>query len=200
MKHRLALLIGALLLPGAAWAQRLQNIDIYMLGVPAYTSSQTIPGSNVTVQKARGFSTTTGYGYQIARTSAGSIWLDVSPAFVLAGLSDSSIGGRANNNFAALTLGLRFMLPIHSRIALLGTAAGGGGYFNYPVIAGGAEPRVTSHSTFHGVVQLGGGLDFRLTRKLSIRGEVRDYSTGKGLSGATGRHHVVPMMGVAFHF
>jgi hypothetical protein len=200
MKYRLALLIGAMLLPGAAWAQRLQNVDIYMLGVAAFTDSYSIPGSNVTVQKARGFSTTTGYGYQIARTSAGSIWIDLSPAFVLSGRSGSSIGGRADNGFSAFTLGLRFMLPIHSRVALLGTAAGGGGAFHYPVITGGERPRVTSNSTWHGVAQLGGGLDFRLTRLLSIRGEVRNYSTGKGLSGATGRHHVVPMIGVAFHF
>jgi opacity protein-like surface antigen len=200
MKYPLLLLVSATLLSSAAWAQRVQNTDIYMLAGPAITSSSTIPGANVTVEATTGYASVTGYGYQIARTRGGSVWIDFSPAFVLPGLSGSTIGGSVNNNFVSFTLGLRFMVPIHSRIAIFGTVAGGGGSFNYPFIEGGTDPRVSSNSTVHGVFQFGGGVDFRLTKTLSIRGELRDYVTGSGLSGSTGPHHLVPLMGVAFHF
>jgi len=200
MKYPLFLLVSATLLSGTAWAQLVQNRDIYFMGGPARTSSSAVPGSNVTVKGTSGYSSVTGFGYQIARSGAGSIWVDFSPAYVIPGLSGANIGGQVNNDFSSYTLGLRFMLPVHDRVALFGTVAGGGGSFNYPVIDGGAEPRVSSNSTIHGVFQFGGGVDFRLTRMFSIRGELRDYVTGKGLSGATGRHHLVPLVGVAFHF
>lgn len=200
MKYPLLLLASAILLSGAAWAQLVQNIDIYMLAGPASTGSSTIIGSNVTVEGTTGYSSATGYGYQIARTRAGSVWIDFSPVFVLPGLSGATIGGRVYSGFSSFTLGLRFMVPIHARIAIFGTVAGGGGRFNYPVVIGGAEPRVTSNSTVHGIFQFGGGVDFRLVKRLSIRGELRDFVTGSGLSGSTGPHHVVPLIGVAFHF
>lgn len=200
MKYPLLLLVSATLLSGTAWAQRVQNMDIYMLFGPAHTSSSTIPGSDVTVQGGSGHSSATGYGYQIARSSVGSVWVDFSTTFAQPGLSGASIRGRVNNNFSGYTLGLRFMLPIHARFSLLGTVAGGGGSFYYHGIEAGAEPRVSSNSTMHGTFQFGGGVDFRLTRMFSIRGELRDFVTGSGLNGSLGPHHLVPLIGVALHF
>lgn len=63
-----------------------------------------------------------------------------------------------------------------------------------------ANPTISSNSTGHGLAVLGGGIDVRLTRRISIRGEVRDLVTGAGLSGAKGRHHVLPLFGVALPF
>ena len=200
MKNPLLVLVGATLVSGAAWAQRVQNMDISFLAGPAITSSSTIPGSNVKVEGTTGYSNSTGYGYQIVRTRAGSLWIEFSPTFVSPGFAGSNISGRVSTSFSAFTLGLRLMVPVHSRISVYGALGGGSGGFRYPVIAGGAEPRVTSNSTIHGVFQFGGGVDFRLTRILSIRGEVRDFVTGSGLSGSVGPHHVVPLVGVALHF
>lgn len=200
MKISLLSLVGVTLLSGAAWAQRVQNMDIYFLGCPAVTSSSTIPGSNVTVDGTSGLSSATGYGYQIARTTAGSVWIEFSPTFVLPGLSGASIKGSVNNDFTSFTLGLRLMIPLQSRISVYGATGGGAGSFNYPVIGGGASPSISSNSTVHGILQFGGGIDFRLTQRVSIRGEVRDFVTGSGLSGSVGPHHLVPFLGVALHF
>ena len=65
---------------------------------------------------------------------------------------------------------------------------------------GGDNPSVSTNNTAHGVFAFGGGADVRLSPHFSLRVEVRDLVTGKDLSGAAGRHHVLPLFGVAFHF
>lgn len=92
------------------------------------------------------------------------------------------------------------MLPLQSRVSGYGLLGGGGGWFQYAVINGGSNPYVSSNSTAQGLLVAGGGIDVRLTRRISIRGEVRDLVTSAGLSGASGRHHVLPLFGIAFHF
>jgi hypothetical protein len=59
---------------------------------------------------------------------------------------------------------------------------------------------IGTNRTEHGVLDAGGGLDFRLTRLLSLRGEGRDFVTGKNLGGVTGRNHPIYEFGLAFHF
>jgi opacity protein-like surface antigen len=200
IKTLLLPVVGAILLSGPGWAQRVQNMDIYFLAGRAISSTMAIPGSNATVDKSGGWADSTGYGYQVARTSVASVWLDIAPTFAVGRITKASIPGSVNNDFTSLTAGLRFMIPLQSRLSAYGTLGGGGGSFNYPAMGGGATPSVLSNSTNHGVFQVGGGLDLRLTERISIRGEVRDFVTGRGLSGSNGPHHVVPLMGVAFHF
>jgi len=76
-------------------------------------------------------------------------------------------------------------------------AGGGVGVFRTP--SPGAFG-VSSRGTTHGVFQFGGGADLRLTRLLSLRAEVRDVVTGRQFGGVAGRHHPVPLFGVAMHF
>jgi hypothetical protein len=192
--------VTLILLCGPGRAQRVQNMDIYFLAGPTPSSSMAIPGSNATVNKSTRFGDSTGYGYQVARTSVASVWIDFAPTFVLHGITGASIPGVVNNDFMSYVAALRFMLPIQSRISVFGALGGGGGTFDYPAISGLTTPSATSHSTSHGVFQASGGLDLRLTERFSIRGEVRDIVTGSGLSGSTGPHHVVPLIGVAVHF
>ena len=192
--------VTLILLCGTGWAQRVQNMDIYFLAGPTPSSSMAIPGSNATVNKSTRFGDSTGYGYQVGRTSVASIWIDFAPTFVLHGITGASIPGSVDNDFISYVVALRFMLPIQSRISVFGALGGGGGSFAYPAMSVGPTSSVTSNNTTHGVFQVGGGLDLRLTERISIRGEVRDIVTGSGLSGSTGPHHVVPLIGVAFHF
>jgi hypothetical protein len=72
--------------------------------------------------------------------------------------------------------------------------------FNVPQIAQQPFPQASSTSTTHGIFDFGGGVDMRLNRQISIRGEVRDYVTGEGLGGISGRNHRVVSGGLAFHF
>lgn len=98
------------------------------------------------------------------------------------------------------TLGLRLMVPVAARLSFFGVAGGGDGEFHYAWLLEGSTPYLLSHSTTHGVFEWGGGVDVRLSKRVSIRGEVRDFVSGQGLSGSNGVHHVVTMVGVAFHF
>ena len=200
IKTSLLPVVTLILLCGRGWAQRVQNMDIYFLAGPGPSSSMTIPDADVTVNKSTGVASAIGYGYQVSRISAASIWLDLAQTSVVDKLTGADIPGLVNNDFMSLTAGLRFMMPLQSRISVYGTLGGGWAYLNYPAIERLTIPSVTSNSTTHGVFQCGGGLDLRLTVRISIRGEVRDIVTGRGLSGSTGPHHVVPLMGVAFHF
>ena len=49
-------------------------------------------------------------------------------------------------------------------------------------------------------MDFGGGIDFRLTRLLSIRCEGRDYVTRSNAGGFSGAHHAALDVGVGFHF
>ena len=200
IKTSLLPVVTLILLCGRGWAQRVQNMDIYFLAGPAPSSSMTIPDADVTVNKSTGVASAIGYGYQVARISAASIWLDLAQTSVVDKLTGANIPGLINNDFISLTAGLRFMMPLQSRISVYGTLGGGWAYLNYPAIERLTIPLVTSTATTHGVFQCGGGVDLRLTQRFSIRGEVRDIVTGRGLSGSTGPHHVVPLIGVAMHF
>jgi len=196
-------LLGLLLLtllPGGAGAQPIQNSDFFFLFGPRSIPSQVVPGTNATVYGATLLGDEVGYGYQVARRSAVSLWLEYVPAFAVHGLSTASIRGLVNNDFNAYTLGVRVMVPVQSRLSVYGAVGGGGGSFEYVVTAADPSPSVTSNSTAHGVFDFGGGVDFRLSRHWSIRAEVRDFVSGAGLSGSTGVHHVLPVAGVAIHF
>lgn len=92
------------------------------------------------------------------------------------------------------------MIPLTSRLSVYAAGAGGGGSFHRPQIVPDAGPSVISTVTWHGVFDFGGGVDLRLSRPFSIRGEVRDFVTGAGLGGSPGRNHLIAAGGLALHF
>jgi hypothetical protein len=113
-----------------------------------------------------------------------------------------SVGGSGgkvsvSTSFNTFTAGLRLMVPLESRVTFFPVAGGGIGSFLTPSPG---SSSVSSRGTTHGVFQFGGGVDLRVTRLFSLRAEVRDVVTGRQLSGASGRHHPVPLFGVAMHF
>ena len=187
------------LLAGTACAQRLQNVDMVFSMGPFRGSQQVIAGSNVVVSASTGASILWSFGYQVARTSAASLWIDLPFMFTAGGSGAGSIGGSFNTYMSPYTPGFRFMVPVQQRVSIYGIAGGGFGFFGYPTIKIDSGPTVSTNTTLHGVFEFGGGIDIRLTQHLSIRGEARDYMTGVGLSGATGHQHLVPLIGVAFH-
>jgi hypothetical protein len=202
MKALLFRLLWLPLMACGAWAQTpVQNMDISFLFGPLSVKAQTVPGTTITLQHYTGVSALIVYGYQLEHTKAGSLWLEMFPA------SSSTLQprtpalpGSVDISPAFITPGLRFMVPVHPRFSFYGVAGGGAGFFSYVVQTPAASPTVLVNSTVHGVADVGGGADFRFNVRFSLRGEVRDYITGRGLSGVEGRNHVVIGGGLVFHF
>jgi hypothetical protein len=188
------------LLSSTAWAQALQNNDMSLSAGPAWSKSRTIGGTNVTLADSLGFSFQLDYGYQVARASAASLWIDLSFVSAYPGTAKANVPVVGSNFFSPVTLGLRFMVPVNSRLSFYAVSAGGGGVFRSAAVTGGANTSVVTRSSIHGAFVFGGGADVRLSRSFSLRAEVRDFVSGKDLGGAAGRHHVLPLFGVAFHF
>lgn len=142
-------------------------------------------------------------GYQIRQTSIGGLWIDMTPAAIFSpGKSTGSNGQSLHYRTTAVTGSIRFMIPLHVRASVFGRFGGGVGGFNKPELMDGPfpSPYLLQKLELHGLLDLGGGVNLRLNTHLSIRGELRDFITRRGLGGVAGRHHVVPLLGVALHF
>jgi hypothetical protein len=189
------------LLPAGAWAQRVQNMDIFFLAGPSFAKTQTIGGSNVTVYGSTGYSMATGVGYQFSRESAVGLWIEFIP-FVSANpaAQTATIPGSISPSLLMIVPSLRVMVPVQSRISVYGAVGAGWGTFNNPTLTSDNPPKLTTNNVTDFVASFGGGVDVRLIPMLSLRFDTRDYVTGRNLSGVPGRNHILPMFGFAFHF
>lgn len=197
-----SLAFGLIAISGYACAQAVQNMDAYYGFGGHSVNSQTIPGTGVTVSGETTLTFSWDYGYQIKRFSAASLWLEVLDATHTGTLRSNaaSIPGPIDYSWYAYVPGVRFMVPLRPRISVFGVAGMGVGASHYPVVVAAPLPYVDSNSTFHGVFEFGVGADIRISRWISIRGDVRDFVTGQGLDGVAGRQRVLPTLGLALHF
>lgn len=198
------LLLLPLLACSAALAQRSQNSEFSFLAGVSGPTSQTVIGPSVVITGSAGGAVQLAYSYQALSCAAGYLYVEI-PATFTFGVTGSVIGRGAvsssDNNMTLLTPGVRFKLPIQSRLSVYGVAGGGIGSFGKDETSiSGSGIVIGTIRTEHGVFDVGGGLDFRLTRLLSLRGEGRDFITGKNLGGVSGRNHPVYEFGLAFHF
>jgi hypothetical protein len=190
-----------MLFAGGVWAQRIQNMDTYFLAGPSFARTQVIGGTNVTLYGSTGHNTTVGYGYQVLRKSAASLWVEFAPLVSISPSAETaSIPGAISLTSLIFVPGVRLMVPVQSRISLFGAVGGGLCGCLYATLTSDNPPHLKTNDTTHGVLGVGGGVDFRFSRMFSLRVDVRDYVTGRGLSGIPGRNHFLPMMGLAFHF
>lgn len=197
--------LAVVVIAQAARAQGSQNVDFSFLAGATSVGSQTIGGSSDSVHASTPWCLSDGFGYQVARTATTGLWLDFIGVTACSGSNTANIphlpGSAGDNSVEFYTAGIRFMFPVLSRLSLYGALGGGGGSFSYPIITPGiSPPHIQFNSSWHGVFDFGGGVDLRLNRFLSIRGEVRDFVSSSGLGGASGPHHIVPLVGIAVHF
>lgn len=193
------LLLLPIFLPLGAPAQsRFQNWDMYYEAGPVFAATQTIGGSDVTLYSSAGYAWTWGFGWQFMRLSRASLWLDVPMTFTEPSHQTATIPGSITLVSTMLVPGVRVMLPLASRIAVFGVAGGGGGFFKTPCLES-SNPPLTTNAIDHGVLRVGGGVDFRLSEYFSLRLELTDYVSGRDLAGVPGRNHLLPMLGFAFH-
>jgi len=184
----------------AASVLRVQNWDVSLLCTTEGLKAQVLDNS-VTIYGNTWVSCLSQViGYQFAHISAATLWVELAPEFRAGGSTYGSAPGPVDRQMDAHTLGLRFLAPIGRRISIYATAGGGAASFHDPYLIQGSVPVLLNNSTFHGVFEFGGGVDIRLWRRFSIRGEVRDFVTGHDLSGIVGSSHVLPAIGVAFHY
>lgn len=193
-------LVMLLLLPAGAWAQAYQNNETSVLFGAAFGSTQVIGGSNVTVDGSPGFSTAVGFAFQVMRKSAVSLWVEPFPVITAIPGGSANIPGSASANSELFVPSARLMVPVQSRISLFGALGGGVGYFHNYTLTSDVPPQLKVHGVYHGVAGAGGGVDFRISRHVSIRVDARDYVTGRDLGGVLGRNHFLPLLGVAFHY
>jgi hypothetical protein len=101
------------------------------------------------------------------------------------------------------TPGIRLKTPTFGRVSFYDLAGGGVGWFSkVSSIVSGANESVIVDSRVQGspVFDFAGGIDLRLSRLVSLRGEGRDFFSARNLGGVAGHNHPVFLVGLAFHF
>jgi hypothetical protein len=98
------------------------------------------------------------------------------------------------------TPGVRLKISPQSRVSLYGAVGGGLASFTNTQSTIAPAVSITTGRVTTGALDFGGGLDLRLTRLLSLRGEARDFLTRRGLGGESGKNHGIYQVGIAFHF
>jgi hypothetical protein len=185
-----------LLLAGSV---RAQNSDLgLLLGISGATSD-VYAGTGVQVN-AHG---QINYAAQLRETSAGRLYLELPLLF--GGHASGTVAGTVTGESGGMvffTPGVRFNVAPHSRVSFYGAVGLGPVMFqeNNSVIGNGS---IISYVrwTIAGAVDFGGGLDFRLTRLMSLRAEARDFVvSGRHLGGQNGYNHPIFGFGVGFHF
>jgi hypothetical protein len=196
---RLLLRALAIALLGAATAAA-QNSDLGLLvGVSVRPSATITPGR---IEGSVSASGQLNYAIQLREANAGLLYLELPLMFadtrraVIAGFVSSS-----STTTAFFTPGVRWHYTIHPRLALYGSVGGGIAVLNgRSDFIGSGIVSSSSGTTANAAFGFGGGIDFRLTRLLSLRAEGRDFITRAGLGGETGHNHAFFTVGVGFHF
>jgi hypothetical protein len=191
--------LGLMLLAGCACAQ---NSDLgLLLGISGPTASVQ-SGTGERVSGSVGAHGQINYAAQLREYSAGRLYLEL-PLFFgghASGTVAGSVIGSAGGTIF-FTPGVRFNVAPHSRISFY--VAGGVGpaaFDESKTVIGKGFVSSSVGWTVTAALQFGGGLDFRLTRLISLRAEARDFVTGRELGGVEGRNHPIFGFGFGFHW
>jgi hypothetical protein len=193
-----------LLLGCACWAQGVQNMELSWLVGGIHTSAEDFPGTTNNLEGSVGFVTEVGYAYQLPKPQSGYLWLEVPVTFTWQG-SGTIVGSTISSldrDTIYLAPGLRLKTPTYGRVSFYAAAGGGLGLFNSQISAvNGTSGGVISNFSIHPhpVADFAGGIDLRLSRLLSLRGQVRIFVSSPGLGGISGSTHPTALIGLTFH-
>lgn len=197
-------IVALLMLTGLAAAQ---NSDLGLLaGISGPRGSVTVAGSTVTQTGSVAPSLQFNYAWQVVeRSTYLYVELPLVVPFRESGTVTTSPAGTVVVGNAGpdvfFTPGLRLKISPQSRVSFYGAAGVGIASFGAGTIK--ASPSLTSVTGGREnsvAMDFGGGIDLRLTRLLSLRGDVRDFVTRAGLGDVSGRNHGIFQVGIAFHF
>lgn len=177
---------------------------IWMVG-GIHSSAAIINGTDATLSGTTGFVTQFNYGYQITSTKAGNLWIETPMTFTWQGIGtiSGSTVASIDRDVWYFTPGIRLKTPTFGRVSFYGLTGGGYGWFSkVDSIVSGSNGTVMVDSRLQAspVFDFAGGIDLRLSRLVSLRGEGRDFFSAPNLGGVTGRNHPVFLAGLAFHF
>ena len=197
LKLFLILILGS----SSVFGQGPQNRELTFLAGPLRSTTQMIPGSSVAVSTSTGLIFENSIGDQVLSTSAGALYVEVPVVWIFPGES-VALGATGSRHLMGnfVTPGIRFKIPLQSRVSAYGILGGGYGVFRRYELATDASNGLLVQAVGRWVFDFGGGADVRLSRPFSLRVEVRDFVGGRGLSGVDGRHHVIALGGIALHF
>ena len=190
------MLLLTFLTAGAALAQ---NSDLAILFGAAGPNSGSV--GNGVVTGSFGAGVQFNYAAQLHETAAGQLYLEL-PLMIAA-----RVKGTVANDVTAqikdsifLTPGVRWRFTPQKRVSFYAALGVGFGTFGTETDTAGHTISGTSSRTTTVAFGFGGGIDFRLTRLLSLRAEGRDFLTRSGLGGDSGHSHAFFMAGIGFHF
>jgi hypothetical protein len=194
------------LISAAACAQGVQNMDLSLMLGPASASGVVVHSSNGStgmVSGTVGAALQIGFGYQVAATKAGSLFVELPFTWVFR-LTGTVTGGSVaglDRSTNYITPGIRLKIPTGSRISFYGVLGGGvAAYAERDSTVNGQLVASVSATTFHPALDFGGGIDLRISRWLSLRADERDFVSSAGLGGTAGHNHLQFLAGIAFHF
>lgn len=188
---------------GMGWAQ---NSDLALLGgVSGIRGQTTVIGASHGTLGTVSPSFQVNYAWQILQRKA-DLYIEL-PLVIPVRISGETVSGPGMKTSVGnsdpdifFTPGVRLKISPESRVSFYAAA-------NFGVASFGATSFILPGPTFVSTSRktspafgFGGGVDFRLTRLLSLRGDARDFVTREGLGGVTGRNHGIFQVGIAFHF
>ena len=190
-------IVASFLFGGAALAQ---NSDLAILLGASGPISSTV--GNGIVSDSFGVGIQFNYAVQLHETRAGQLYLEL--PLLIAAQVRSTVGPGVSDTVKDsifLTPGVRWRFTPQKRVSFY--AAGGAGIGSFGTTnsyVGQGTVSNTIDRTTTVAVGFGGGIDFRLTRLLSLRAEGRDFVSRAGLGGEGGHNHAFFMAGIGFHF
>ena len=186
------------LMPRAAMAQ---NSDLsFLLGV-YWPRGEVVTAPSTYIHGSVGASVQLNYAGQVIQKAV-DLYIEVPVVISVqnTGTVTSTSVTSSTGPDVFFTPGVRLKISPQSRISFYGALGGGIASFSTDRIVSGKSTTITSGRTNSGALDFGGGIDFRLTRLLSLRFDARDFVTQAGLGGSVGRHHGIYEFGVVFHF
>ncbi len=191
------------ILPSAAAADYKNEVGLLLGGIKAPDRS-IVPGPG-SIEASTGIAYQATYARLLKQTERVGVYFEV--PFVASPLQDvSSANPAVPLNYASLfiTPGVKFKFRPQQKVSPFFAVGGGFARFDESeeLVSGVPNPGVRGTST--GVFQFGGGFDVKVFRRISLRGEVRDFYSGRPqfnvATESDRQHNVVFSGGFVVHF
>lgn len=176
-----------------------QNHELSILAGATVPSGQVSVGSFASVSGGISPSVQVSYGFRVLTARAGSLYFEVPVSRVSkasVSVDENGVGASASQWF--FTPGLQFKFLSWSKVSPYVTGGAGMGWFDSANVRVLPDVRVNASTGLKPVVAFGGGVEFRATRLLRFRLDVRDYvPVGWFMAN---RNHLAYSGGIGFAF